>query len=154
MTMDGDGQNDPAFVTPLVDKLMQVPHCGVVAGQRLKRKASLFKRLQSRVANAARARILRDGTRDTACGLKCYPRRVFDALPYFDNMHRFMPALVRREGFSVAYVDVVDRPRIAGISNYGFLERLRAGTSLDLMGVRWLLIRAKRLPEATEIPPP
>jgi dolichol-phosphate mannosyltransferase len=154
VTMDGDGQNDPAFVPLLVDKLAQAaPRCGLVAGQRLKRKASIFKRLQSRIANGARARILRDGTRDTACGFKCYPRGVFNALPYFDNMHRFMPALVRREGYAVAYVDVVDRPRIAGVSNYGFLDRLRAGL-LDLIGVRWLLIRAKRLPEATEIPPP
>jgi dolichol-phosphate mannosyltransferase len=100
---------------------------GLAAGQRVGRKDTGFKKLQSRVANGVRNAILRDGTRDTGCGLKAFRREVFLALPYFDGLHRFLPALVRREGFNVAYVDVIDRPRHSGVSNYGFFDRLWIG---------------------------
>ncbi|MBV9244040.1 MAG: glycosyltransferase, partial [Methylobacteriaceae bacterium] len=116
VSIDGDGQNDPAFIPELVARLDEAgPACGLVQGQRLRRKDPGFKRLQSRVANAVRARLLQDGTRDTGCGLKCFRRDVYLALPYFDALHRFMPALVRREGYGVAHVDVIDRPRLAGV---------------------------------------
>ena len=85
------------------------------------RKATGFKKLQSRIANAVRSAVLKDGTRDTGCGLKAFRRDVFLALPYFDGLHRFMPALIRRDGFDIGYVDVVDRDRRHGTSNYGFL---------------------------------
>ena len=88
-------------------------------------------------------------TRDTGCGFKCFRREVYLALPYFDALHRFMPALVRREGFEIAYVDVKDRPRLSGVSNYGFFDRLWVGI-VDLMGVRWLIRRRRRTPRATE----
>ena len=88
---------------------------------------------------------MQDGTRDTGCGLKCFRRDVYMELPYFDALHRFMPALVRREGFEIAYVNVVDRERLSGVSNYGFLDRLWIGIG-DLFGVRWLIRRRRRLP--------
>ncbi len=150
VTLDGDGQNDPAFLPALVAALERDPAVGLVAGQRVGRKATGFKRLQSRIANAARKAILRDGTRDTGCGLKAFRREVFLALPYFDALHRFLPALVRREGYRVAYVDVVDRPRLHGVSNYGLWDRLWVGI-LDLAGVWWLIRRRKRVPLVSEV---
>ena len=149
-TLDGDGQNDPAFLPALVAKLDENPQVGLVAGQRVGRKDTGFKRLQSRIANGVRAVVLKDGTRDTGCGLKAFRREVFLGLPYFDGLHRFLPALVRREGYTVAYVDVIDRPRRAGISNYGLWDRLWVGI-LDLAGVWWLIRRRKRVPQITEV---
>jgi dolichol-phosphate mannosyltransferase len=150
-TLDGDGQNDPAFIPILIDALEGGgPRRGLVAGQRVGRKASAFKRMQSRIANRVRAGVLKDGTRDTGCGLKAFRRDLFLALPYFDGLHRFLPALVRREGFEIGYVDVVDRPRQHGVSNYGFWDRLWIGI-LDLAGVWWLIRRRKRVPQAEEI---
>ena len=151
VTLDGDGQNDPAFLPALIGALEKgFPRIGLVAGQRVGRKASGFKKMQSRVANAVRAAVLKDGTRDAGCGLKAFRRELFMALPYFDGLHRFLPALVRREGFDVGYVDVVDRPRRHGASNYGMWDRLWVGI-LDLGGVWWLIRRRKRLPEAEEV---
>ena len=150
-TLDGDGQNDPAFIPKLIAVLEAgAPRLGLVAGQRVGRKASGFKKLQSRIANAARAAVLKDGTRDTGCGLKAFRREVFLSLPYFDGLHRFLPALVRREGLDIGYVDVVDRPRRHGISNYGFWDRLWVGI-LDLAGVWWLIRRKRRVPQAKEV---
>ena len=99
-TLDGDGQNDPAFIPALLEALeAAAPRVGLVAGQRVGRKDTGFKKLQSRIANGVRGAMLRDGTRDTGCGLKAFRRDVFLALPYFDGLHRFLPALVRREGY-------------------------------------------------------
>jgi glycosyltransferase involved in cell wall biosynthesis len=151
VTLDGDGQNDPAFIPRLLDVMgAGAPRVGLVAGQRVGRKASGFKRFQSRFANAVRGAVLRDGTRDTGCGLKAFRRDLFLALPYFDGLHRFLPALVRREGYDIGYVDVVDRPRRAGTSNYGFWDRLWIGI-LDLMGVWWLIRRRRRVPQDQEV---
>jgi len=151
VTLDGDGQNDPAFIPELVDALEKGgPRTGLIAGQRIGRKASGFKRMQSRIANAVRAAVLKDGTRDTGCGLKAFRRDLFLALPYFDGLHRFLPALVRREGFDVGYVGVIDRPRRHGISNYGMWDRLWVGI-LDLAGVWWLIRRKKRVPRYEEV---
>jgi dolichol-phosphate mannosyltransferase len=151
VTLDGDGQNDPAFLPRLVDALEQgAPRMGLVAGQRVGRKATAFKKFQSRFANTVRGAILRDGTRDSGCGLKAFPRDLGLALPYFDGLHRFLPALIRREGRDIGYVDVVDRPRQHGVSNYGFWDRLWIGI-LDLFGVWWLIRRKKRVPEISEV---
>jgi dolichol-phosphate mannosyltransferase len=151
VTLDGDGQNDPAFVPKLIDAVEQGgARVGLAAGQRIGRKASGFKRFQSRLANGVRAAILRDGTRDTGCGLKAFRREVFLALPYFDGLHRFLPALVRRDGFDVVYVDVVDRERRHGVSNYGMWDRLWVGI-LDLAGVWWLVRRRRRVPLISEV---
>ena len=150
-TLDGDGQNNPAFLPDLISTLERGgERLGLVAGQRVGRKDTGFKKFQSRAANAIRGTILRDGTRDTGCGLKAFRREVFLMMPYFDGLHRFLPALVRREGLEIAYVDVVDRPRRSGVSNYGFFDRLWIGI-LDLAGVWWLIRRKKPTPDVTEV---
>lgn len=148
-TLDGDGQNDPAFLPALIAPLSRV-EIGLVAGQRVGRKATAFKKFQSRIANAVRGGILRDGTRDTGCGLKAFRRDLFLRLPYFDGLHRFLPALVRRENYEIAYVDVIDRDRRHGVSNYGMWDRLWVGI-LDLMGVWWLTRRRKNVPQVSEV---
>jgi glycosyltransferase involved in cell wall biosynthesis len=151
VTLDGDGQNDPAFIPKLMAVLEAAPaKVGLVNGQRLKRKGG-FKRLQSTIANSVRAAVLRDDTRDTGCGLKAFRREVYLALPYFDALHRFTPALVKREGYDVVYVEVVDRPRAHGKSHYGMWNRLWIGI-VDLTGVFWLIRRRRRVPEVTEVP--
>jgi dolichol-phosphate mannosyltransferase len=149
VTLDGDGQNDPAFIPELVAALGD-PGTALAAGQRVGRQDGAYKRWQSRIANRVRGMILKDGTRDTGCGLKAFRRDVYLRLPYFDALHRFMPALVKREGYTVAHVDVVDRPRHAGRSNYGLFDRLWVGI-LDLAGVWWLIRRRRRIPVAQEI---
>jgi glycosyltransferase involved in cell wall biosynthesis len=150
-TLDGDGQNNPAFLPQLIAAIEGGgDRVGLAAGQRVGRKDTGFKKIQSRVANAVRNSILRDGTRDSGCGLKAFRREVFLAMPYFDGLHRFLPALVRREGFDIVYVDVIDRPRHSGVSNYGFFDRLWIGL-MDLAGVWWLIRRKKSTPQATEV---
>jgi dolichol-phosphate mannosyltransferase len=150
-TLDGDGQNNPAFLPELIAAIQGGDgRIGLAAGQRVGRKATGFKKLQSRIANGVRNAILHDGTRDTGCGLKAFRRDVFLNMPYFDGLHRFLPALVRREGYDIAYVDVIDRPRHSGVSNYGFFDRLWIGI-MDLVGVWWLIRRKKPTPVATEV---
>ena len=150
VTLDGDGQNDPQFIPAMIRALEAgAPRTGLIAGQRVGRKASAFKKMQSRIANKVRGAVLRDGTRDTGCGLKAFRRDVFLALPSFDGLHRFLPALVKREGYAIGYVDVIDRPRSHGVSNYGMWDRLWVGI-LDLAGVWWLIRRKKRIPEITD----
>jgi len=151
VTIDGDGQNDPAFIPAMIAALdAGAPRAGLIAGQRIGRQATAFKKMQSRVANTIRSAVLKDGTRDTGCGLKAFRRDLFLSLPYFDGVHRFLPALVRREGFDIGYVEVVDRPRRHGSSNYGFWDRLWIGM-VDLFGVWWLIRRKKRVPQSVEV---
>ena len=150
VTIDGDGQNNPAFIPAMIRALEAgSPKMGLIAGQRVGRKSGGFKKLQSRIANAVRNAVLRDGTRDTGCGLKAFRRDMFLGLPYFDGLHRFLPALVKRDGYEIGYVEVVDRPRGTGVSNYGLWDRLWVGI-LDLAGVWWLVRRKKRVPEISE----
>ena len=150
-TLDGDGQNDPSFVPALLRAFEHGgAEIGLVAGQRVGRRSGLRKKIQSRIANAVRGAILRDGTRDSGCGLKVFRREAFLALPYFDAQHRFLPALFRRDGFAIGYVDVIDRPRRHGVSNYGLWDRLWIGI-LDLAGVWWLIRRRKRVPQVSEV---
>ena len=150
-TLDGDGQNNPAFLPALISAIEDGgERTGLAAGQRVGRKDTGFKKIQSRIANGVRKAILHDGTRDTGCGLKAFRREVFLAMPYFDGLHRFLPALMRREGYDIAYVDVIDRPRHSGVSNYGFFDRLWIGI-MDLAGVWWLIRRKKPTPVATEV---
>ncbi|MBN9445644.1 MAG: glycosyltransferase family 2 protein [Bosea sp.] len=146
-TLDGDGQNDPSFLPAMLAQLEAAgPGVGLIQGQRVGRKDTGFKRFQSRVANKVRGAVLKDATRDTGCGLKCFRREAYLALPYFDALHRFMPALIVREGYAVAHHDVRDRQRISGVSNYGFFDRLWVGM-LDLLGVWWLIRRRRRVPQ-------
>jgi glycosyltransferase involved in cell wall biosynthesis len=152
-TLDGDGQNDPAFIPALVAALEAGgPRAGLAQGQRIRRKDGRLKTLQSRIANGVRGAILKDSTRDTGCGLKVFRRAVYLRLPAFDALHRFMPALVAREGFSVVHRDVVDRPRFTGHSNYGLFDRLWVGL-IDLAGVWWLIRRKRPAPALREVPP-
>ena len=138
-TLDGDGQNDPADIPALWRLARQAPANPplMIAGYRERRQDSWSKRLASGVANAVRGRLLRDRTPDTGCGLKLFPRSLFLDLPYFDHMHRFLPALVLREGGVVRSVPVNHRPRRQGVSKYGVLDRLGVGI-VDLFGVMWL----------------
>jgi len=152
VTLDGDCQNDPAYIPEMIAALEGAPHVGLVAAQRVERKATAYKKLQSRIANKVRRAVLNDGTRDTGCGMKAFRRDLFQSLPYFDGIHCFLPALVRREGFDIGYVDVVDRPRRIGISNYGLWNRLWVGL-LDMAGVWWLIRRRRHIPQSEEITP-
>ena len=115
----------------------------LIAGWRQKRKDTGWKRFSSRVANGVRSRMLRDATPDTGCGLKIFRREMFLDLPYFDHMHRFLPALVQRAGGRTVSVPVNHRPRARGVSNYGTLDRLLVGI-VDLFGVMWLVRRSSR----------
>ncbi len=156
-TLDGDGQNDPADIPRLLAALETGdldPSRSLVAGHRVKRRDSRIVRASSRVANAVRSSILRDGTPDTGCGLKVFARSLFLELPHFDHMHRFIPALVRRAGGRVISVPVNHKPRLTGRSHYGVWNRLWTGI-VDLVGVMWLTRRAK-ITTVTEVvaPPP
>lgn len=144
VTLDGDGQNNPADIGKLVS-VLRAPdseRVGLVAGIRMNRQDSIKKKLASGLANRFRRAMLHDGTLDTGCGLKAFRREAFLALPYFDHLHRFLIALMLREGYDVRYVEVGHRPRIHGRSKYGVWDRLAVGMS-DIFGVRWLKKRFK-----------
>jgi hypothetical protein len=148
VTLDGDGQNDPADIPKLLAAMAADPALTMVSGVRVKRRDSASRRLASRIGNRARDWLLKDGAADTGCGLKVFQREAFLALPYFDHMHRYLIALVRREGGQVGFVPVNHRPRGAGASKYTNLSRLLVSLS-DLLGVRWLQ-RRHRGPAGTE----
>lgn len=152
LLLDGDGQNNPAYFPQMITTLEQGgAGAGMVQGERVGRKDTPFKRFQSRLANAVRSALLRDGTRDTGCGLKVVYRDVYLRLPFFDALHRFTPALVRREGLDVLTVPVQDRARWHGQSKYGFWNRLWVGI-VDLLGV-WWLTRRRRVPKVVRVYP-
>lgn len=150
VTLDGDGQNDPADISRLLPftKRYSTQRKLLVIGNRTSRQDNGWRRFSSRVANGVRGRILMDHTPDTGCGLKLFPRQLFLMLPYFDHMHRFLPALVQRQGGISMSVEVHHRPRAHGHSKYGTLDRLGAGI-IDMMGVMWLQRRAS-LPAVVE----
>jgi dolichol-phosphate mannosyltransferase len=151
-TLDGDGQNDPADIPNLYNELINNQAADpwlVVAGYRKKRKDTWLKRMSSKYANGIRDRLLRDGTPDTGCGLKVFARDSFLALPYFDHMHRYIPALFQRQGGRVVSIEVNHRHRTRGVSKYGFHNRLWVGI-VDILGVRWLQNRA-RLTDTQEL---
>ncbi|MCC0062525.1 MAG: glycosyltransferase family 2 protein [Defluviimonas sp.] len=143
-TLDGDGQNPPCELPKLFAPLLAPGSeaIGLVAGQRVGRQDTLSKKLASRFANGLRGWLLKDGTRDTGCGLKGFRRDAFLRLPFFNHMHRYLPALFARDGWQIAHVDVSHRPRGAGRSNYSNLQRGLVG-AVDLIGVSWLLRRRK-----------
>lgn len=153
-TLDGDGQNPPEELPRLYGPFLSDPpaRLGLVAGQRVKRQDTWSKRWASKLANGLRGRLLGDGTRDTGCGLKAFRREGFLALPYFNHMHRYLPALFVRDGWEILHVDVSHRARGGGRSNYNNLQRAMVGV-VDLAGVLWLMRRRKTAvpAEVTEI---
>lgn len=145
-TLDGDGQNPPSEIPKLIAALngREFPEgAALIAGQRVGRQDTASKRWASKAANGIRARLLKDETRDTGCGLKMFRRDVFLNLPYFDHMHRYLPALVNRDGWQTIHVDVGHAERHAGKSNYANLGRAIVGV-YDLIGMMWLIKRRKK----------
>ena len=147
VTLDGDGQNDPADIPALLAVYAEASDRVrlMIAGHRVRRRDSWLKRVSSRIANAVRSGLLGDATPDTGCGLKVFARRTFLDFPAFDHMHRFLPALMIRQGGRVVSMAVNHRPREKGVSNYGVLDRLGVGIT-DLFGVLWLKRRALPVP--------
>jgi dolichol-phosphate mannosyltransferase len=146
VTLDGDGQNDPADIPRLTGIALAGEAGGslhMVAGIRRKREDTWLRRMSSRVANGVRQALLKDGVTDSGCGLKVIRRDAFLAMPFFDHMHRFLPALIIRGGGVLRCVEVNHRPRLRGTSKYGLFDRLWVGIT-DLLGVAWLQRRAKR----------
>lgn len=141
-TMDGDGQNDPADILSMVDliDLHRVDDVGLVGGVRRTRNDGQSRKLASRFANRLRRVLLNDDCPDTGCGLKLLPRDVFLAFPFFDALHRYLPAFARHLGFETRYVPITDRPREHGVSKYSNVGRAVAGL-FDLLGVMWLMRR-------------
>ena len=151
VTLDGDGQNDPADIPKLLALFRaNGGKLGMVSGVRAKRHDNFLRRLSSRVGNGVRRWMLNDGATDVGCSLKAFRRDAFLALPYFDHIHRFLIALMLREGYEVKFVDVNHRPRLKGISKYNLRNRLFVGVT-DLMGVRWLQRRFRGPAESKEL---
>lgn len=143
-TLDGDGQNDPADIPKLLAKREESPaDVKLFAGWRVNRQDTGSKRWASKFANAIRSRMLRDSTPDTGCGIKLFEREAFLDLPYFDHMHRYLPALMQRAGWKTVSVPVNHRHRASGVSKYNNLNRALVGLR-DLRGVAWLIVRSKR----------
>ena len=150
VTLHGDGQNEPPDIMRLYEMMdKSSDRVALINGHRATRRDSALKRFASRVANAVRARVLQDNTPDSACGIRLFSRETWLSLPQFDHMHRFLPALVRRQGGTVLSVDVQHRARLQGESKYGIHNRLWVGI-VDLLGVWWLQRRTRR-PIVTEI---
>jgi dolichol-phosphate mannosyltransferase len=152
-TLDGDGQNDPADFPAMLDALQRAhaadPAVRLVMGNRVTRRDTWLRRMSSRVANGVRGWLLDDGTPDTGCGIKLMHRETFLELPFFDHLHRFLPALYQRQGAKVISVPVNHRPRTQGTSKYGLHNRLWVGI-VDMFGVMWLRSRFKPGLEVTE----
>jgi len=149
VTMDGDGQNDPADAPRLAERLKASPETlAMIGGERVKRQDSEAKRFASKFGNGVRNWLLKDGAKDTGCGLKAFRRDAFLRLPYFDHIHRYLPALMIREGYEIAFEPVNHRHRETGVSKYTNFGRLKASVS-DLLGVMWLQSRS-RLPGSVD----
>jgi dolichol-phosphate mannosyltransferase len=140
VTLDGDGQNDPADIPKLLAALRADKSLGMVSGVRVKRQDTASRRLASKLGNRFRNWMLKDGATDTGCGLKAFRRDAYLALPYFDHQHRYLIALIKREGYGVRFVPVGHRARTAGISKYTNFGRMLVSVN-DLLGVRWLISR-------------
>jgi dolichol-phosphate mannosyltransferase len=152
VTLDGDGQNDPADIPKVLAPFhaeSETPCIGMVSGVRVRRRDSIGKRLASLLANRFRRWMLNDGATDIGCGLKAFRRDAYLALPYFDHMHRYLAALMQREGYEVRFVEVGHRKRMHGKSKYGIWDRFVVGVQ-DIFGVLWLKKRFRDAVEVTE----
>jgi dolichol-phosphate mannosyltransferase len=151
VTLDGDGQNDPADIPTLLAAFgAAAPNVAMVSGVRTKRQDTWRKRVASRLANRLRGRLLGDHATDVGCGLKAFRRAAYLELPYFDHMHRYLIALMQREGYAVAFVNVRHRPRLHGKSKYGVVDRALVGIA-DIRGVLWLKKRSRGIPSPKEL---
>mgnify|MGYP001208876182 CR=1 FL=1 len=126
VTMDGDGQNNPSDIFSMI-KLFFENNCDLVSGIRLKRRDNLIKIISSRIANFVRSKYLNDECKDTGCALKVFKKNIFLSFPFFDGIHRFLPALFKGYGYCVQFIEVDHRHRIAGVSKYGTVNRLFKG---------------------------
>ncbi|MEM6416102.1 MAG: glycosyltransferase family 2 protein [Pseudomonadota bacterium] len=152
-TLDGDGQNHPRDIPTLLKRLIsenEDPLLAMVAGERVHRQDTASKKIASRIANKVRARLLNDGSADTGCGLKAFKREAYLRLPYFDHSHRYLPALMTREGYRIEYLPVSHRARVHGVSKYTNFSRL-AVAFRDILGVMWLNARSKFPGEISEV---
>lgn len=152
-TLDGDGQNPPADLPLLIDALLRddAPDTlKMVGGRRTKRKDSAWKKFASSMANGVRKSLLNDDADDTGCGLKAFYRDAYLMLPFFDHQHRFLPALMKREGYLCEFRDVSHRPRGAGQSKYTNFGRLFASLA-DMIGMIWLNARSRNPGGADEV---
>tara|TARA_B100000989_G_C19394284_1_gene407106 strand:- start:84 stop:770 length:687 start_codon:yes stop_codon:yes gene_type:complete len=138
ITLDGDGQNDPSDISKLLKYFLKDKKVKLVGGIRVKRKDRLIKIISSKVANLIRSKILKDGCQDTGCSLKVFDRDIFLSFPYFDGIHRFLPALFTGYGHTTKYFSVNHRKREYGKSNYGTINRLIRGIR-DINRVRKIL---------------
>lgn len=146
VTMDGDGQNNPADIPRLIDSISHSNNGNVlmIAGFRKKRNDPRWRIISSKIANSVRSFFLNDQTPDTGCGLKIFYRSAFISLPFFDHMHRFLPSLIQMQGGEVISMEVTHRARIHGTSKYGTMNRLWVGI-VDMLGVSWLRLRTKKI---------
>jgi dolichol-phosphate mannosyltransferase len=152
IVLDGDGQNNPVDIPKMMQLFADArpgDKLGLVMGNRVNRQDSVIRKISSRIANSVRAGLLNDSTPDSGCGLKMIPRSLFLRLPFFDHMHRFMPALVIRQGYKVKSIPITHRQRLAGTSKYGIHNRLWVGI-IDLFGTMWL-IRRMQQPQVKEM---
>lgn len=143
ITLDGDGQNDPADIPKIISVLNAQPKNDtgyLIAGNRAKRQDSFLRKCSSRIANSIRQSLLQDECLDTGCSLKCFPRDAFLQVPHFKHLHRYLPALFKRQGVTIVNVKVNHRPRVRGVSKYGVGNRLWVGI-MDILGMRWLMRR-------------
>ena len=142
ITIDGDGQNNPNDIPKLIKIYFSDQNLHLVGGIRSKRKDSIVKILSSKIANYVRSKILKDNCRDTGCSLKIFNKKLFLQFPYFDGMHRFLPALFKGFGYETKFVNVDHRSRIKGISKYGTIDRLFKGIA-DMIKVRKIIMSNK-----------
>ena len=142
VTIDGDGQNNPSNIPELLKIYRSMPDVYLVGGLRLKRKDTLVKRISSKIANKVRSFILKDDCIDTGCSLKVFDKNIFMALPFFDGIHRFLPALYKGFGKKTFFIPVDHRPRLYGNSNYGTMKRFYRGV-FDIIRVIFIIKNKK-----------
>ena len=142
VTLDGDGQNDPADIVKLLEFFISNDDIFLVGGIRTKRKDSFIKIISSKIANTVRSFILKDNCKDTGCSLKVFDKKIFLKFPYFNSIHRFLPALFNGYGYKASYIGVNHRNRKYGISKYGTMNRLFKGI-IDIIKVNKILKNKK-----------
>jgi len=142
LTLDGDGQNNPNDITKLL-KIYFNSNYFLIGGIRLNRKDNLVKKISSKLANFIRQSLLKDECMDTGCSLKIFDKKIFLNFPFFNGIHRFLPALFKGYNKETYFIEVDHRPRVAGVSKYGTFDRLFIGIR-DIIKVRKIIINNKK----------